>query len=291
MSFRTVIIENSAKLDYGMGYLIVRQDSTTKIHLSDISILMVESTAVSLTSALLAALVKEKIKVIFCDEKRQPSSELLPYYGCHDCSGKIRTQIKWNQNIKEVIWTEIVADKISKQMEHLEYNNRPQSTLLRDYLEELELGDASNREGHAARVYFNALFGDDFSRSQENSINAALNYGYGIILSIVNREITASGYLTQIGVFHNNSDNPFNLGSDLMESFRILIDQIVYRMKPEKFDAEEKRKILELVNQEILIDGRHEYIPNAIKIYVRSVFDAINDSDISKIKRYTLYEL
>lgn len=104
MSWRTVVVSSSAKLDYQLGYLVVRKDTTVKIHLSEISILIIESTAVSLTAALLNELVKKKIKVVFCDEKRNPSSELLPYYGSHDTSAKIREQIKWSEQQKTVIW-------------------------------------------------------------------------------------------------------------------------------------------------------------------------------------------
>jgi CRISPR-associated endonuclease Cas1 subtype II len=286
MSYQTVVISRSAKLDYSMGYLVVRQEGTKKIHMADISVLMIESTAVSLTAALLAELTKSKVKVVFCDEKRQPSSELLPYYGCHDCSGKLRTQIGWADNIKNAVWTEIVREKISKQSEHLKEYGLPSAVLLEDYICDLSFGDESNREGHAARVYFSALFGDNFSRSQENSINAALNYGYSILLSMFDREIVLNGYTTRLGIFHDNADNPFNLGSDLMEPFRILVDRIVRRNIPEKFEAEEKRRILEIVNGEVSIAGKKEYIPNAVKIYVRSVFDAINDNDISEINFY-----
>lgn len=291
MSFRTVVIENSAKLDYSMGFLVVRQEKMTKIHLSDITVLMVASTAVSLTSALLAALTKAKIKVIFCDEKRQPSSELVPYYGCHDCSGKLRTQIAWTKRVKDEVWTEIVYQKILKQMEHLHQYNQSKAILLKDYLAELTLGDVTNREGHAARVYFAGLFGDNFSRSQENSINAALNYGYGMLLSMVNREIVSNGYMTQLGIFHDSADNPFNLGSDLMEPFRVLVDRIVRRDMPQQFESQDKRRMLELVNTEVYVENRSEYVPNAIKIYVRSILDALNSRDISKIKNFQINEL
>lgn len=291
MSFRTVVIENSAKLDYSMGFLVVRQEKMTKIHLSDITVLMVASTAVSLTSALLAALTKAKIKVIFCDEKRQPSSELVPYYGCHDCSGKLRTQIAWTKRVKDEVWPEIVYQKILKQMEHLHQYNQSKAILLKDYLAELTLGDVTNREGHAARVYFAGLFGDNFSRSQENSINAALNYGYGMLLSMVNRKIVSNGYMTQLGIFHDSADNPFNLGSDLMEPFRVLVDRIVRRDMPQQFESQDKRRMLELVNTEVYVENRSEYVPNAIKIYVRSILDALNSRDISKIKNFQINEL
>lgn len=96
MSWRIVVISQRAKLDLKMNYLVVRkQDETVKIFLGEIGQIIIESTAVSLTASLLCELVKRKIKVIFCDEKRNPCSELLPYYGSHDTSEKIRTQMEW----------------------------------------------------------------------------------------------------------------------------------------------------------------------------------------------------
>ena len=130
----------------------------------------------------------------------------------------------------------------------------------------------------------------DFTRTEENSLNAALNYGYGIILSAFNREIAINGYVTQLGLFHNNMFNPFNLGSDLMEPFRILVDQRVKEMMPEKFESDEKKEILKILQQEVMIAGRKELVSNAIKIYCKSIFDALSANDISLIKFYQ-YEL
>ncbi len=286
MSWRTVVVSSSAKLDYQLGYLVVRREDTVKIHLSEISMLVLESTAVSLTVALLSELTKRKVKVIFCDEKRNPSSELIPYYGSHDTSAKIRDQITWDEEKKAAIWTEIVTEKIRKQAEFLRRLEKKEAVLLEEYIQEIEFGDATNREGHAAKVYFNAIFGMDFTRTAENSINAALNYGYGIILSSFNREIVSNGYLTQLGLFHDNMFNQFNLGCDFMEPFRPLVDRKVLQMNPQQFEHEEKVAILELLQEEVYIAGRKEYISNAIKIYCKSVFDAICSNDISLIKFY-----
>ncbi|MEE1517986.1 MAG: type II CRISPR-associated endonuclease Cas1 [Lachnospiraceae bacterium] len=286
MSWRTVVISSSAKLDYQLGFMVVRKSDVVKIHISEISILIIETTAVSLTTALLSELTKKKVKVIFCDEKRNPSSELISYYGSHDTSMKIRNQIQWDDELKAAIWTEIVSDKIRKQAEVLESKGLKESEMLYEYINEIEFGDVTNREGHAAKVYFNALFGMDFTRTAENSINAALNYGYSIILSAFNREIVANGYITQLGLFHNNMFNQFNLGSDIMEPFRPLVDKKVQYMMPEKFEHEEKMEILQILQQEVIIAGRNEYVSNAIKIYCKSIFDALNDRDISLIKFY-----
>ena len=138
------------------------------------------------------------------------------------------------------MWTEIVSEKIRNQQRFLEDLGKKENVMLAEYIKEIQPGDTTNREGHAANVYFNAVFGMDFSRSLDIPINAALNYGYGIILSTFNREIVSNGYITQLGLFHDNMFNQFNLGSDLMEPFRILVDRKVYEMKPEKLEKEEK---------------------------------------------------
>ena len=286
MSWRTVVISSNAKLDYQMGYMVVRKMDVLKIHLNEIETLIIESTEVSLTAALLSELVKKKVKVIFCDEKRNPCSKLVGYYGSHDTSAKIRSQIGWKKDVQKAVWTEIVTEKIRKQAEHLACWGLVEADQLYQYLTEIQFDDETNREGHAAKVYFNALFGMDFTRTAENSLNAALNYGYSLLLSTFNRCIVANGYLTQLGLFHDNMFNPFNLASDLMEPFRPIVDYRVKKMNPVKFEHEEKVEILQIPQSSVVINGRAEYVNNAIKIYCKSVFDAINDEDISQIRFY-----
>ncbi|WP_297134089.1 type II CRISPR-associated endonuclease Cas1 [uncultured Eubacterium sp.] len=286
MSWRTVVISNNAKLDYQIGYLVVRGSETTKIHLNEIGMLIIESTAVSMTSYLLNELVKNKIKVVFCDEKRNPSSELVPYYGSHDTSAKIRKQIEWTKDDKAHIWTEIVSEKIKQQALLLQKYGKQEANMLFQYMQEVEFGDVTNREGHAAKVYFNALFGKSFTRTEDNPVNAALNYGYSIILSIFNREIVSLGYITQIGLFHDNMFNQFNLASDLMEPFRPLVDSLVIELKPDKFESDEKYSMLKILNTEVIVADKKEVLTNAIKIYCRSVCDALNDRDVSLIRFY-----
>ena len=288
MSWRTIVISKRAKLDLQLGYMVVRSEEVTKIVLSEISTILIESTAVSLTTGLLAELSKRKIKVIFCDEKRNPSSELVSYYGSHDTSNKVRKQIAWKQNTKEAVWTEIVTEKIRKQKEILEILGKEESEILSSYIKEITWNDGTNREGHAAKVYFNALFGLDFTRTEDNYINAGLNYGYSILLSAFKREIVANGYITQLGLFHDNMFNQFNLASDLMEPFRVLIDQKVLQMKLIDFEHSEKMQLVDILNQEVLIDGKNQYVNNAIKIYCKSVFDALNDDDSSLMRFYRI---
>ena len=65
MSWRTVVISSSAKLDYHMGYMVVRKDEEIKIHISEISILIIESTADPLQQHCLVSLPRKRLKLFF----------------------------------------------------------------------------------------------------------------------------------------------------------------------------------------------------------------------------------
>lgn len=287
MSWRTVVITRQAKLEEKLNYLYVRDaESTTKIHLSEISVLMIESTAVSLTASLLCELSKRKIKVIFCDEKRNPQSELVSYNDGCDTSLKLKKQIAWTEDFKKAVWTEIVREKILMQANLLYEMKKEECDMLYRYIDEICFGDSTNREGHAAKVYFNSLFGKDFTRQNDSPTNAALNYGYSLILSCFNREIVALGYTTKLGLFHDNMFNCFNLSSDLMEPFRPLVDREVCTMFGDAFGKEEKAQLLSVLNQNVQFCGKSQTVANAIRLYCKCVTDALCENDLGKLRFY-----
>ena len=280
MGFRTIIIKNRAKLEVRLNSLIVRGEQEKKVFLDEINTLIVQTTAVSLTASLLCELMKRNIKVIFCDEKHNPQSELLPYYGAHNTSKRYKEQIAWESKIKARVWREIVKKKIEGQAQHLyDAGFLEQSDLLRSYLYEVQDNDISNREGHAAKVYFNCLLGAGNSRKAGGFINGCLNYGYAVLLSAFNREIVSSGYLTQIGIWHDNEFNEFNLACDLMEPFRVVVDRTALSM--EEGDKEFKKKMANILNYKTLIDGKHTTFDLAIRQFARSVFHALEEQDES----------
>lgn len=291
MSWRVVVVSSNAKVDFKMDYLVVRTlDDTRRVHISEIGVLILESTAISITAYALCELVARKVKVIFCDQQRNPHSELIPCSGSHDSTAKIRQQIKWSNQSREAVWTEIIRAKIRRQRDVLHRWQRPQAAMLTEYLAQIQLGDATNREGHAAKVYFNALWGTEFSRALPICENAALNYGYSLILSAINREITAAGYLTQLGIFHDNVYNAYNLGCDLMEPLRPLIDNEVMKMQPETFEKEEKWALINLLHTDVTLDGKHQVLLHALRLYCASIFRALQNDDIGEI-RLIEYEL
>ena len=287
MGFRTVSINTRCKLEMKLNYLVCRGEETQRVFLDEISTLIIHSTAVVVTTALLSELVKRNIKVIFCNEKHNPVAELMPYYGSYNNALKLKQQLGWSQQIKQMVWTEIVAKKIINQAKHLkDLEKIEQSEKMMDYASQLELNDVTNREGHAAKLYFTTLFSKDWNRDCGDFYSKALNYGYTVLLSTFNREISKTGYLTQLGIWHENQFNDFNLSCDLIEPFRPIVDRIVYEL--EKDDENFKLKILKMSEKQVYIGGKLMFLENAIETYIRSVFTALNEKNPDLVLNYEL---
>lgn len=292
MTWRTVVISKRSKLFFKMGHMVIRdfENKITKIYLKDISHVILTTTEISITAALMNEFQKQKIKLIISDEKGNPSAELTPLYNSFNSTEKIKAQIKWKKTTKQYLWQLIVKEKIKKQMYHLKDKGLDEYKLLETYINQVRLNDKTNREAHAAKVYFNALFGKNFSRNDNSSLNACLNYGYAIILSTINRTLVSMGYLTQLGIFHDNMFNQFNLSSDIIEVWRILIDMEVCNMDYNVFDSCKKINLISILNQKIKFDGKIYFVNQAIYLYCKSIIDALNENDISLV-RFPEYEL
>jgi len=290
MPFRTVCISNRCKLEYSLNYLVCKGEEEKRIHLSEINTLIIQTTAVAITGSLLSELSERKIKVIFCDAKMNPQSELIPYYGAHNSSIRIKEQATWDSCITKKIWAKIVKEKIRMQANVLiVFLHKDSADMLYNYSNEIIEDDITNREGHAAKVYFNALFSKDFSRSGSFTENSFLNYGYAIILSAVNREIVGHGYLTQLGIHHCNEFNPFNLSCDLMEPFRPIVDH--YAVSGKLTEDNFKKELNKMLSINVRIQGKEMTLDNAIRIYIQSIFSAISSGSPDQIHFLDSYDL
>lgn len=278
MGWRTVIVNTHSKLTYKSNHLIFKDASRTEmIHLSEIDVLLLETTDIILSTMLIKRLVDENILVIFCDDKRLPTALLTPYYGRHDSSLQLSKQISWDEAIKADVWTTIIAQKIINQSLFLGASGfYEKSQSIMDLYHGLENYDPSNREGHAARIYFNTLFGNDFSREQDNNINAGLDYGYTLLLSMFARELVVTGCMTQFGLKHSNQFNQFNFASDIMEPFRPLIDQIVYENRSASF-VQIKRHLFSIFSNTYQYNGKEMYLTNIVSDYTKKVVKSLNN--------------
>lgn len=278
MGWRTVVINKHSKLSYKNNHLVFKAvDQHEMIHLSEIDVLLLETADITVTTMLLNRLIDFNILVLFCDSSRLPVAKILPFYARHDSSLQLKKQIEWQEEKKSDVWTEIISQKILNQAKFLEdklFLDKSASILLLHG--ELEPMDLTNREGHAARIYFNTLFGNDFKRESDDPINAGLNYGYTILLSIVARELVQTGCMTQFGLKHINQFNDFNLASDLMEPFRPIIDEIIYQNRNDSFKVM-KRSIFEIFENLYPYDGKQMYLTNIISDYIKKVVKELNN--------------
>ena len=270
MGWRSVIITQHAKLTYSMQMMIVQtRDGINQIPIEDINLLLVSTTQAVITSALISKLAQNQTKVIFVDEKDNPVVETAVYYPGARNMAKLKKQFNWDEHLKEVLWTRIVSQKIKNQIAVLA-NYHLDKDEVQSELDQLEINDESNREAIAARKYFMLLFDKDFVRRDTNAINAALDYGYAILLSSFNREIAMNGYLTYFGIHHCSQENQFNLASDLMEPFRPFVDYWVKaHEKIKELTPDIKYGLVELLSLEIKFNGKKTLLTNAITVYVR----------------------
>ena len=287
MGWRTVVIESPCRLSYKNEHMLIRGEKDISVYIPEIDTLLVATTQCVTSAVLMCELLKNKVNIVFCDEKHNPFSQLLSLAGSYNSSGKIAEQMAWTTENKTAAFDALIRQKILNQASMLKKAEKhAESEMLIGYAADLKENDVTNREGFAAKVYFNSLFGPDFTRDRICSVNAALNYGYTVLLSCVNREVVAAGYLTQLGIHHRNDMNSFNYSCDLIEPFRVIVDEYVYFSPPDSFlTSEYKREIVSLLQKKVKLEKEY-YLSDAIGIFVRRMSQAVRDGNISAVVQY-----
>ena len=198
--------------------------------IEDIGVVIIDNPAVSITIPLLNYLVDNNVIVVICNSKGVPSSTLLSFGTNHYQGEILQSQIDITEPLKKGLWKQIVESKIKNQAALLNKLGK-NGDKLKSYYCNVKSGDADNREGIAARIYFQELFGKGFvrERSQEG-INALLNYGYTILRAATARAVVGSGLFQGIGLHHHNRSNSFPLVDDLIEPYRPFVDETVYQL-------------------------------------------------------------
>ena len=249
--------------------IVQTNDGINQIPVDDISLLLISTTQAVITTALISELSKKNVKIVFTDEAREPISEIYGYYPANRTAQLLREQVNWDLQLQQILWTKLVANKIINQINVLNLLDHSTDELVLE-LEKLELNDLTNREAVVSHKYFPLLFESGFTRRDGSVINAALNYGYSILLSVVNQEIVANGYVTYLGIHHDSEENQFNLASDLMEPFRPVVDCWVANQKFNQLTPDIKYGLVELLSLELKYNGKKTILRNAITDHVRN---------------------
>lgn len=262
----------------------------TKLHnkvyipLSDINMIVLEGNRTSITTKLLSSLSKNDIGLVICDDKYLPTGIYLPFGQYHHTAKRVIAQAQWTSHQKASLWKAIISQKIFNQIDfvRLKNINIDRIELMQQLANQLEDGDPNNREGIIAKVYFDSLFGKSFTRNEENIINYALNFGYAIVRSCIARIVVGNGLVPMLGIFHCNEFNSFNLVDDLMEPFRPIMDYWIDQIIPqneEYLTYESRIKIIEFMNQSIIVNNRTLSVDNAMKEFIQSFIFAMQNED------------
>jgi CRISP-associated protein Cas1 len=231
-----------------------------QISIEDLGILILQHPAIVLTQQVIIACQKNKVVIIFCDEKHLPYSAILPIADSNALHNKIlKQQINISEPTRKRLWQQIIQNKIRQQACTLTLLGKDPVRL--NWLgSKVKTNDSGNCEAIAAQAYWKLLFGQEFRRDTNlEGINSLLNYGYAIIRAMVARAICGAGLHPTLGLFHRNQYNALCLADDVMEPFRPWIDWLVYQIvESGQLDITQQNKqvLLGLLSETVLYDDK-----------------------------------
>ena len=246
--------------------------------IEDIGFVVIENPQVRITVPLLNELSDNNVSVIFCDKRQMPKSMLMTLDGNTTLQESYRYQFDVGIPLKKRLWKQIVESKIKNQSALLNKIDMD-GNILKPYYMNVKSGDADNREGIAARIYWSHLFGSRFRREREGeSPNNLLNYGYSILRAAVARALIGSGLYPAFGIFHRNRYNSFPLADDIMEPYRPFVDEIVYNLHTGdgicELDNYAKGQLLRVLFSDVKIGKTKRPLEIALSITTASLLKA-----------------
>lgn len=291
MGWRIICIEEAMRINYQLNSIgVLQKDEIVWICLDEIDMIIIETLMCNTSMKLLSEIAKKGISLVICGENHMPLGVLQGISDNQRAAKYNRYQIEWDKAVKQVVWQKIVKQKILLQMVVLyKMKKLEKIEILKGYIEQVEKGDITNREGLAAKVYFHELFGMNFvrRRNAEDIINSSLNYIYQIARAKIAQEIVAHGYIPSLGIFHCSEYNYFGLADDIIEVYRPIIDyytiQLIEEEEVEFMTSTFKEKLLNIMYQYINFGKSKQKIIESIRMYVISITDALTDSTIENI--------
>ncbi len=276
MGYINIYIKNGAHVSVKNEQLVL-ENETQKIDypLEDISSVMIENLATTISTYALSKFSENGILVFVCNQNHLPCGIILPFCEHYHSLSQYQLQCSLSKPLEKQLWQTVVKNKIKNQNEVLNICGGADD--LKSLYSSVASGDSGNNEAKASLIYFKKLFGKDFARREENAINSCLNYGYSIVRGFVARSVVVHGFMPFLGINHHNQYNAYNLADDLMEVFRPIVDLYVkiYLSDKKELTPEIKREIFGIVNYEMEIDGQKHSLDYVIEIYVQSFLKSL----------------
>ncbi|MBN1182385.1 MAG: group II intron reverse transcriptase/maturase [Bacteroidales bacterium] len=293
--------------------------------------ILITSYGVSLSSDLINYCSKEGIPISFCDFRGRPYAQIfsasMPFYKL------TLLQVNANTNEKSVFLARSFATgKIKNQINLIKYYNKYKDRKESEFVEKSEktvecmasllhklktnIDDSGiekaksqimGYEGQAAASYWQLikylLSHDVYFKGRENKgatdiVNSLLNYGYGILYSMVHQAVILARLNPNIGFLHKEQPGKPTLVFDLVEEFRQpIVDKVVLSMirKKEEItmegislsqDTRDKlvHRIMQRINTNISFRGKKMLMREIIKYQSQAVAKYLNGT--GKYKPY-----
>lgn len=279
---RTLYFGNAAYLSLKDNQLVVKKpnEEVRTAAIEDIGFIILDSPQITITNALIGALLENNCAILNCGKTHLPEGLLLPLAGNTLQSERFNAQIEASLPLKKQLWQQTVQQKISNQAAVLQQVRNMEAKNMLAWANAVRSGDVDNREAVAAAYYWKELFPDiaDFVRDR-NGVppNNLLNYAYAVLRGIVARALVASGLLPTFGIHHHNRYNAYCLADDIMEPYRPIADKLIIEIIKEKgfpkeLTTEIKASILQLSTTDVLIDGNRSPLMNAVSTTTASLY-------------------
>jgi CRISP-associated protein Cas1 len=231
------------------------------VPIEDIGMIVLDNQQITLSNALLMALMDNNAAVLTTSFQHLPEGLLLPMVGHHAFTEKVKNQFEASEPLKKNLWQQTVSAKIRNQAALLKVMGAETDNMLL-WASKVRSGDPDNFEARAAAYYWQNLFVENerFRRGRyEAPPNNLLNYGYAILRGVIARSLVGSGMTTFSGIHHRNKYNPYCLADDIMEPYRTFVDKVVLDILSEEQEIDEltpaiKKKLLVIPAMDIMID-------------------------------------
>lgn len=274
------------------GQLVVRRDGLPDVStpLDEVAVLILANSRVTCTQSVLSGLMSEGAAVLVCDDSMLPNGLMLPLSANTLQTQRMIAQASATEPRRKRIWRSIVTAKIRAQASLLKVRTGDDGGLLA-IAARVRSGDTGNAEAHAAQRYWPRLFGDPNFRRRRDAPdqNRLLNYGYAVIRAAVGRAVCAHGLHPSLGVCHHGRANAYCLADDLMEPWRVMVDDVVAELVGRHgtgigLDPSTKQEILGVLHERLSHKGESRTVMDWIGRSAGSLGRALcGDESVSKL--------
>jgi len=288
----------------GECFLVKNEDKVFEVSAKKVDSIMITTSAYLSTDALKMA-TENNIDVIFLDEFGDPYGRVW-----HSKLGSTvlirRKQLEISAVAEGLeLAKEWVVRKLDNQIDFIDRLKRPREDK-QERLEEASQGIRGVRErlvsitgtiedrrgtimaleGAAGKIYFDTLsyimperfkFDGRSRNPAKDEFNALLNYGYGVLYSLVEKACIIAGLDPYVGFLHTDNYNKKSLVFDLIEMFRISAEEtVVYlfsgrKVKVEYFDEVKNGYTLNKDGKALLIEALNKTLDNTVRYKGRNI--------------------